>query len=227
MLSRQQAGQQARTVHTRKETEGSNSVSWGVHRAERGPVSRDRWNHSIYNWRGLDSGSDSTGFVTEQCDSHCPGSGLPQQLAEEAGWGNRSTTALLWDLHSQGACGWSLWHISLDVLCQDELCSHQVSTTQLMAGELRARVGAGSRQTACWRAKLPSGRTTRIAWGGGMVGDAWQGRKSHLHNTGDHDIPQVIFGSSVCPEMAAESTSTIFSDCFMCAVCMRWGNEEF
>lgn len=51
----------------------------------------------------------------------------------------------------------------LDVLCQGELCSYQVSTTQFMVGQLRA---------ACLREKLPSDRATRIAWDAGRVGDA-------------------------------------------------------
>lgn len=159
------------TQSTPAKREGSNSVSRRVHRAEHGPASQDKWNHSIYHWRGLDSGLDSPGLVTEWCDSHSPGSGLPQKLAEKAGWGNRNTTALLWDLPSQGGGGWSLWHIFLDVLCQGELCSYQVSTTHLMAGGLRAWVGAGSREAARWREKLPSARSTGIAWGGGMGGD--------------------------------------------------------
>lgn len=89
-----------------------------------------------------------------------------------------------------------------------------------MAGQLRSQVGAGSREAECLRGKLPLAAALRLP---GMVGDAGRGRKSHLHNTGDHDIPQTISGSSVCLEMAAESTSMVFSDCFMSAVC----NEEF
>lgn len=88
------------TQSTPGRREGSNHVSRGVHRAEKGSASQDNWNHSIYNWRGLSSDLDCPGLVTEWCDS-----GLPQQLAERAGWGSRSTTAPLWDLHRVALAG--------------------------------------------------------------------------------------------------------------------------
>lgn len=204
------------TQSTPEKREGSNHVCRGVHRAEKGSASQEKWNPQIYNWRGLSSDVDSPGLVTEWCDSHSPGPGLPQELAEKGGWGNRSTTAPRGTF--TGCCGWTLWHIFLDVLGQGELCSYQASITQFMVGQLRAEVGAGSREAACLREKLPSGRTTRIAWDAGVVGDAWQERKSHLNDTGDHNIPQPISGCSVCLEMAAESTSTIFSDFHVCCL---------
>lgn len=166
------------TQSTPGKKEGSNCVSSGVHRAEKGLASQDKWNHSIYNWRGLNSGLDSPGLVTEWCDSHSPGSGLPQQLAEKAEWGGQKHHCPSVG-PSQPGC------LQLDFMAHFFRCAVPrwivliPSFNNSVYGWVAEGIGGGwSREAACLRGKLASGRTTQIAWDGGMEGDAWRGRKS-------------------------------------------------
>lgn len=110
------------TQSTPGKREGSNHLSRGVHRAEKGSASQDKWNHSIYNWRRLSSDLGWPGLVTELCDSRSPGPGLRQQLAEKAGWGTRSTTAPLWDPHRVALA--ELWDTFFKMCYAEVNCAH-------------------------------------------------------------------------------------------------------